>query len=394
LIGGEEMAHIKKLYDQDNKIKGYKAFVEVGKDPATGKRKRQTKVFKRKKDADKWLINKVNSIQNGSYVNPSQITLGDFILNRWLENHKKPKVTITTYDRYKSLINAHIIPALGEIPIQELQPFHIEHYFSQKRKKGIRNKKGLSENSLKRHYVLLNNALKRAVKLKLIKYNPMQAIESPKPEKYEAPVMKENEYNKLLESLKEDTFMYTFVMTLISTGMRRSEILGLEWNDIDLKQGTIFIRKRLITITGGIKHEHKTKNESSKRLIKIPKALIPIIKSYKIKQKENKLFFGTDYYKEKDYVFCKPDGYPYNPQTLNVKFNIVLRKINLPQKFTLHTLRHTFATINLRNGVPAKVVQEMLGHSTITTTLDLYTHVDLDMQEEAAEKLQNTIKFE
>ena len=389
LIGGEEMAHIKKMYDQDNKIKGYKAFVEVGKDPSTGKRKRQTKVFKRKKDAEIWKAKKLENINTGSFINPSDLTVSQYFLDRWLENHKKPYIALTTYEGYKFTITKHLIPTLGKIRLQDLRADHLENYFNQKRKNGrLDNKKGgLSENSLKKHYVLINEGLKRAVKLKLIKYNPAQAIDSPQPEKYKAPVMNEIDLLKILNVLKEDYFMYVFVKTALKTGMRRSELLGLEWNDVDFKKGFIKVRKTLLKVNGGSVHLNQTKNESSRREIKMSNDLINILKSFKKRQNELKLLLGPEYDNTKNFVFSKPDGKNYNPRTISRKFEKAVKKANLPSKYTVHTLRHTFATINLKNKVPAKIVQDMLGHSKISTTLDIYSHTDLDMQKIAVEKL-------
>ena len=384
LIGGEKMAHIKKL-EKDK----YKVFIEMGKDPATGYRKRQTKIFSRKKDAENWMSQKINAINEGSFINISDITVGDYFLNRWLENHKKPHIAITSYEGYKHTITKHLIPILGKIKLQDLRPDHLESYFNKKRKNGRLDSKkgGLSENSLKKHYVLINEGLKRAVKLKLIKYNPAQAIDSPQPEKYKAPVMKEEEFVKLLEILKEDYFMYVFVKTALKTGMRRSELLGLEWNEVDLKKGFIKVRKTLLKTQGGSIHQNHTKNESSRREIKMSNDLINILKTHKKKQNELKLLLGPEYDNTKNFVFARPDGKNYNPRTISRKFEKAVKKANLPSKYTVHTLRHTFATINLKNGVPAKIVQDMLGHSKISTTLDIYSHTDLDMQKSAVEKL-------
>ena len=383
------MAHIKKLSNGR-----YKAIVEMGKSPSTGKRKRRTKTFDRKKDAQTWVGEKITERETGTDVDPSKVTVAEF-LDRWLNNHKKPKVEATTYDRYKNKINAHLKPGLGGIPIQDLEPYHVESYFAKKRVSGRKDNKegGLSENTLKKHYVILNNAMKRALKLKLIKYNPVQAVESPQPEDYEAPVMRKEEYHKLLNEIKDDALMFAFVMTDLMTGMRRSEILGLEWSEVDLEEGVIEVKKRLVTVEGGTLHENKTKNDSSKRKIKISEKLISILKKYKNEQNKMKLK-ATKYDKSKNFVFCRPDGKHYAPKTFNNKLDKYLEQAGLTQEYTIHTLRHTFATLNLEHGVPAKIVQEMLGHSTISTTLDIYSHVDLDMQQEAVGKLEKAINIE
>jgi integrase len=377
------------------KDKHYKAIVEMGKDPSTGHRKRRTKIFSKKGDAESWMGDMISSRDNGTAVDPSKLTVGEF-LDKWLENHKKPNIEQTTYDGYKIHVDAHLKPLLGYIPLQSLEPYHIETYFAQKRKSGRRDDKegGLSENTLNKHYITLNNALNRAVKLKLIKYNPMQAIDPPKPEKKEAPVMSKLEYEKLLNVLKNDLLMFTFVFTELMTGMRKSEILGLEWPDVDLKKGIINVRQALVRVNRGLLHKPKLKNDSSRRKIKISDTLISILNKYKIEQAKIKLQLGIKKKeKDKEFVFCKLDGTYYRPKYYNDKLNEYLDKARLSQKYTIHTLRHTFATINVNNKIDSEIVQKMLGHSTISTTIDLYYHHDVEQQKEAVDKLDQTINI-
>ena len=243
------MAHIQKVYKEDGNLRGYRAFVELNINPLNGKRNRKSKLFGKLRDAEKWMAEQINKVYEGSFINPSNITVGEYVLERWLNKHKKPQIAATTYDRYKGTIKTHIIPSLGHLKLQDLRPDHIEFYFSSKRENGRIDKPGgLSENTLKKHYVLLNEAMNRAVKLKLIKYNPLQAVESPKFKKKKASAMSEIHYKKLLEVLEDDRLMYTFVMTELMTGMRKSEILGLEWSDIDLEKGVIQVNKRFTII--------------------------------------------------------------------------------------------------------------------------------------------------
>ena len=389
------MAYIKTIGKGKNKK--FKAIVEIGKDPATGKRVRKTKTSKSKKEVEVWMANMITEREEGTMVDPSKITVGEF-LDRWLENHKKPKIASTTYDGYKNRIEAHLKPALGAIPIQDLQPYHIESYFAQKRLSGRKDgeKGGLSENTLKKHYVLLNSAMKRAIKLKLIKYNPVQAVESPQPEKKEAIAMSRKEFYKLIEVAKEeDPWMFTFILVTLFTGMRRSEVLGLEWSEINFEKGIIEVKKRLVTKIGeGAVHEDKTKTNKSRRAIKISNQIVTLLKKHKKVQLETRLQLRDEYNDKKNFVFAKPDGTKYYPGTINKRLNKLLEKANLSQEYGIHTLRHTFATINLKNGVPAKIIQEMLGHSTIATTLDIYSHIDVEMQKTAVDKLDRVINIE
>jgi len=191
------MAHINKIKTKTGKIR-YKAVVEISS--LKDVRKRKTKRFIRKKDAENWLSEIVNTINKGTYITEDKnITLGEF-LDKWLEK-KKLTIQTTTHDRYKNKINAHLKPILGEILLQELKPIHLDDYFTLKRKKGRKDGKkgGLSENTLKKHYVILNSCLKKAKALELIRKNPLAKIKTPSPEKKEADVMTIKESELLLK---------------------------------------------------------------------------------------------------------------------------------------------------------------------------------------------------
>jgi len=380
------MAHINKIKTKTGKIR-YKAVVEISS--LKDVRKRKTKRFIRKKDAENWLSEIVNTINKGTYITEDKnITLGDF-LDKWLEK-KKLTIQTTTHDRYKNKINAHLKPILGEILLQELKPIHLDDYFTLKRKKGRKDGKkgGLSENTLKKHYVILNSCLKKAKALELIRKNPLAKIKTPSPEKKEADVMTIKESELLLKNAESDPLMYTFLFTLLKTGMRRGEILGLEWHDLDFKKNIIKVEKSLLAIEGGIILEDSVKNESSKRKIPMTPKLIKVLKNYKKKQNEYKDFYGDEYYNDENYVFCKPNGKPYHPNSYNKKLNKILKKAGLNIKYGNHTLRHTFATILLiKKGVSIKIVQKLLGHSVSATTIDTYAHADISNCQNAIAKL-------
>jgi len=379
------MAHIKKL----NTGK-FKAIIETGK---TGQRKRRTKTFDEKRKAESWIATLITEQNQGIYVNPTEMTLSEWMY-RYLFKHKKPNLATTTYDTYMSRFEAYIKEDIGQLPLQRITSFHIEDFLARLRENGsIRNKGGLSENTLKKIYVLLNQTLKKADQLNLIKINPCNSIDSPQPKKKEAVAMSEDELNKLLETVKEnDKFIYVFIKFAVNTGMRKSEILGLEWPDLDLKRGVVNIKKRLIVKHGeGIKHERGTKNESSKRQIKISSKIISLLKDHKKRQLEYQLQLGKEYYNNKDFIFCRPDGKPYYPTTINNFVNKAYKKANLSDEYNTHTLRHTFATLALRHNVPIEIVKDMLGHSKVSTTDSIYNHNDTEVHKKANDIMDNII---
>lgn len=369
----------------------YKAIVEVG---SRSNRKRRSKTFGRKKDAREWISEMMIDQKEGTYVNPNRVTMEEY-LDRWLEKHKKPNIQRSTYRGYRQILEGYLIPQLGDIEVQELEAYHFEVYFDDMREHGRKTREGgLSENTLHKHYVFLNAALKRAIKLGLKKYNPLDAIDSPTPEKKEAPVFSKDEYQKLLEVAKDDLLMFTFIFMGLMTGMRKSEMLGLEWSEVDLDNRVLDIKKSMVNVRGGYLHKEKMKNKSSRRQIKISPTLVEVLKKYRLERNKTRLKYGIkNLSAEKDFVFCKLDKTPFALAYYNRAFNKLLDKAGLPQKFSIHTMRHTFATINVNSDVKRETVMQMLGHSTIQTTIDLYYHGDLDQQDEAISAIEKAINF-
>lgn len=384
------MAHIEKYTINKGKKTRYRVVIEAG---GSEKRQRKSKSFNKKKDAKEWMNEVVHQKNSGYKIDKSDITVADR-LDKWLRK-KKVYRRATTYDRYKYKVNSHLKPYFGDILLQELEPRHIEEYLDKKRTSGRRDGKegGLSENTLKKHCGILNSMLEKAMKMKLIKINPMDAIEMPKPKHKESLVMNIVESKLLLKEAKDNDLMYNFIYTLLLTGMRRSEVLGLEWDKINFEEGYIDISQSLLALSNGSTLEYELKSEKGKRKIVMYNELADSLKKYKAKQNKFKLKYGPDYYDKYDLVFCHPDGSPYHPNTYYKKFKKLIKKAGLNNKYNIHTLRHTFATLNFDNGVQTKTVQKMLGHSQLSTTADIYTHAKIDKQKEPISKLGKLISI-
>jgi len=390
------VAHIEKVKNSSGEVKAYKVVVEIGRGQ---NRRRKTKTFTISENLTKTEAKKrakvkkaefITEREHGMTVDPEKITLSNY-LDHWL---KTKKIAATTKDGYKTIIDAHLKPALGDVLLQKLESFHLESYFIEKRENGNKiTGGGLSENTLHKHYVLLNSALKKAVRSHLLKYNPLNSVESPQPEDYDAPVMSKKEYHKLLDAIKNNSFFFAFIMTALLTGMRRSEVLGLEWPEVNFEKEHIEVKKKFVNVEGGPIHAEKTKNSSSKRKIKMSKKLKKILKKHKLEQKKLRLKFEGIYDTEKKFVFCRLDGQQFNPKWYNDELNKYLEDAGLSEKYGIHTLRHTFATLNVKNKIPAEIVQKMLGHSSISTTMDIYYHHDTEEQKEATEKLDDAIQI-
>lgn len=382
------MAHIEKYTINNGKKTRYRVIIEAG---GSEKRQRRSKSFDRKKDAKEWMNELVHQKNSGYKINKSEITVGDR-LDKWL---RKKKITrrATTYDRYKYKVNSHLKPYFGDMLLQELEPIDIERYLDKKRTSGRRDGKegGLSESTLKKHCVILNTMLKAAVRMKLIKINPMDAVNKPKPKHYEALAMDEDESKLLLKEAKDNDLMYNLIYTLLLTGMRRSEVLGLEWDKIDFKEGYIDVSQSLLALSNGSTLEYELKSEKGKRKILMYNELASSLKKYKTKQNEFKLKYGPDYYDKYDLVFCHPNGSPYHPNTYYKKFKKLIKKAGLNNEYNIHTLRHTFATLSFENDAKMKTVQKILGHTLLSTTSDIYTHPEMEEQRDPILKLGKTL---
>lgn len=378
------MAHIQKT-----KSGTWKATIYTGKDPSTGKYQRKSRTFDSKKEAEYWAAKTEVDKQDGINLNPEQYTVAEY-LRQWLSDYAEVNLAATTYDDYRQTIEGHIIPAIGQIKLTELKPTHIQHYQSNKLKKGKkRGEGGLSSTTVKKHHRILNKALKQATLLQLIKSNPCSPVPAPRARKKEVETMNFSEIQKLLK-LAEDKWIYYPLTVAIYTGIRRSELMALKWKDVDFGRKKMKIKRGLVRKTGqGLIFKDIPKTNSSRRTIDISSTVIFALKKLKSEQNEKKLFLG-DKYVDNDLIFCNEDGSKRSPNWTGRLMKRLLKDTEL-ENYTLHSLRHTHATLMLEKGVAVKVVQERLGHSTSTTTNDIYVHATETMQREAADIFEKSL---
>ncbi|WP_434075967.1 site-specific integrase [Moorella naiadis (nom. illeg.)] len=237
-------------------------------------------------------------------------------------------------------------------------------------------------------HVVLHEALSQARESGLILQNPVEAAKPPRHPKKKVQPLNPEQVKRLLETAKGDTLYPAFLLAL-GTGLRRGEILGLRWQDLDLQKGTLQVRQSLIRTREGFKFE-EPKTEKSRRQIPLPPSVVAALKRHKAWVNQNKLIFGSDY-EDHDLVFPVENGRPRDPKGFADHFNRLLDKAGLPH-IRLHDLRHTHATLLLLEGVHPKVVQERLGHSTVSITLDIYSHILPGLQEKAAERIDGLLR--
>ena len=363
--------------------KYYSVVVYMGKDENGVKQYKwiSTKCEK-KPDAEKAKREILTSMDNGVFIEPSKKTFSEFILE-WLESEIKGKREETTYEDYKSRIEKYIIPYFKDILLTKLLPTNIKKYY-----KYLQEEKKLSPNTVHHHHANIHKCLDYALSEELVVRNVSEAIPLPPKVKYKAKFYDGKQIEKLIKAIKE-TYVEVPVTITIAMGLRRGEVLGLKWDAVNLETGEMYIhttrtrRKKIIT--------KATKNEFSRRTLIMPEYLVKYLKLLQLKQEQNKKWkFGNTYSKE-NYICCKDDGSPLDVNYVNQVFTKVLEDKKLPH-IRFHDLRHSNASYLLKQGVTMKELQEWLGHGSMATTSDIYSHIDAEQKKSIAKKSNNMFK--
>jgi integrase len=385
------------------KAKGYYFRIDVGKDQITGKRRQQSfGPFKTKTEAKKELIKIRTQVMEGTYFKPSAQDFESFI-NEWFDTVYCQDKSETTIETRRYIIDGHLIPYFKKMPIKDINTRVIDTFFAELRKNGRyprkkteheeKENKDLSESYLHIIFSLLNQAFKKAVAWGLIKTNPMEnaqkiSVKNNKSKKNKA--WTKEEVNIFLEAASKKGLVAPFLVDVV-TGIRRGELLGLKWEDIDFKNKTITVNGTLYRRKGeGLKYKQKTKTDSSdNRVIPIPDTVVEVLKKEKALQDEMKKKFGNSYNSE-NFIFINDKGEPIDPDYLTRKFREIVRTLNVKQ-INLHGLRHTAATLLMKLGVHAKIVSDILGHSRVQVTLDFYSHSNEEMMRQSTDELEQHI---
>jgi len=350
--------------------------ITVGYDPITGKPIRKYFYAKKQKEAEAILTEMKQKLRTGTYVEPSKIRFGEWIL-KWLDVYVKPNVKPETYTDYYDCVTKHINPGLGHYELQDLNNIIIQEYYNQKRVSGrLDGTGGVSARRIHMMHQLINGSLKKAVKLHMIPINPAEDIELP-PLKYkEFETLSADEVKRYLDAAREDRLYAAFLLEL-TTGLRRSELLGIPRDCFDPVKGEIRIvqtlkRKKLAGEEKSRLIISEPKTQKSKRTIPLLPEVVAEIKRFQAIQRQERLFYGPKY-KDSGLLFTSQIGTPLEPRGFNRRHERILKKAGL-KHVRVHDLRHTFATLLLQNGESPSNVSEILGHARTSTTLDIYGH--------------------
>lgn len=355
------------------------AIVDMPPDPVTGRRRQKRVTARTKRDIESQVTALIQACQTG-FTDAGKLTVRDYF-NRWLET-TAPTLRAVTVRRYRDLVRLHIVSVVGNTQLAKLAPVDIQRLYADRLKL-------LSPTTVRYVHAVLHHALDDAVKWGLLARNVADAVEPPQKARTEMRVWNAEEVGRVLRAGSGDPLEALWRLA-IYTGMRRGELLGLKWSDLDLDAGTLSVQRSLGRGRTSRLEEGEPKSRSSRRRIALSKSVVESLKHHRVHQLEYRLAVG-DAYQDRAYVFANEAGCHMHPNTLYRRFQDLTARACVPA-IRFHDLRHTSATLLLAEGVHGKIVQERLGHANIAMTLDLYSHVTADMQRAAADRLDALIQ--
>jgi integrase len=329
---------------------------------------------KTRADVSKKLTKAIADRDGGIVYHSGMLTVGEY-MPRWIEDSVRDTVRRGTFVRYEQITRRHIVPTLGRTKLKNLSPAHVRGLYRQKLDEG------LSARTVQYVHVTLHKALKQAVADGLIPRNVAEAVKAPKPKKKEIRPLDAHQARALLEAARGDRLEALFVLA-VTAGLREGEIVGLRWEDLDLAAGKLAVRRSLDY--GGKEPAFKLPKNGKGRSVKLTRPAGEALKRHRAAQNEKRLRLGT-LWEDHGLVFPGHGGQPMRAYSLTGgPYLRLLKRAGLSEKTRFHDLRHTCATLLLKRGVHPKLVQKLLGHATISITLDTYSHVLPGMGDAAA----------
>lgn len=315
---------------------------------------------------------------SGQLADSRGMTLGSF-LDVWLAEVAKPSVRHWTFKGYEVHVRLHLKPALGRMPLDRIEPVHVQRLLNDKLKSG------LSPKSVRILRGTLRTALNHAVRWGYISRNPAAMVDGPRVETYEPRPFDVEEARKFLDATKGDRLRALYSVAL-TVGLRQGEALGLRWHDVDLELGTLMVSRQLQRIDGVFQLvELKTKR--SRRMLALPAIAVRELRDHEIRQRDERERGGLGW-NSRNLVFTRGDGEPLDGTVLSHQFHRLLDRANLAQR-RFHDLRHSCATLLQAQEVSPRVAMEILGHSHIAVTMDMYTKVVTSLKRDAADRIND-----
>ncbi|NNC81464.1 MAG: site-specific integrase [Acidimicrobiales bacterium] len=363
--------------------------VDLGRD-ANGKRRQKWHGgFNTRKEAEVARSRIVGDLHDGTYTEPTKLTLREWVEDRWLPT-VQTQVKPSTFESYRRNMSHHVLPTLGGRGIRDIGPGQLNSLYAELLASGRRNGPGgLSAKTVHYIHTILHKALADALDASLVAANVAERAKPPRPRARATTELRfwtPEQLRCFLRFVEGQRLQAAWHVSAM-TGMRRGEVLGLRWADVDLGSARIHVRQALVSVAYEL--VVSTPKNHRARVIDLDRGTVEQLYSHRQHQLNERAVWAIDY-QDADLVFCKENGEPLHPQTYTQSFERLIARTDLP-KIRLHDLRHTHATIALRAGVQPKVISERLGHESPAFTLKQYAHVIPGMQADAAARVASII---
>ena len=373
-------------------IKKNKYYMVINTTDANGKRKPKwistgLAVKGNKKRAEQMLRETLREFEQQKKARrPCRGTMFSDWVRHWLYDVASKRVDTVTFEGYENTALTHVIPYFREamLPLAEVDIIKLQSFIDYKAENGrIDGSGGLSPASIRHIRNILSQSLKLALRDGIIDRNPCDGLVLPKRQRGELSFYNEEQVERLFMAVKNEQ-LYPVIYFSAMYGLRRSELLGLQWDSIDFRANT-FTVKRTVVQHKTITEKEKTKNASSRRTLPLMPEVHSLLLRMKKQEDENRRLFGQSY-QENQYIFKWPDGRPYIPHYIGEKFSKLLVKYGLPH-IRFHDLRHSCASMLITNDFTLKDIQDWLGHANIAMTADTYGHLDMTRKRKMAESM-------
>jgi integrase len=351
----------------------YSIVLDLGRGPDGRRVRKWHSGFRTKKDAEQARVELLAKVDQGAYVEPAKLTVAAFLREQWLPGLRS-QVRPGTWAEHRSKVEVHLSPAIGGLQLQRLGPGHLNAVYADLLERG------LSARTVLHVHATIRRALADATRWGLVPRNVALLASPPRPGRTELQVWTAADLRSFLAFVEDDR-LYALWLLAASTGMRRGEVLGLQWPDVDLGRARVAVRRSLVTV-GHQVVVSEPKTAKGRRSVALDPTTVAAIKAWGKRQTAARLAWGPAW-TDSGLVFTREDGRPLHPREVTRAFTRHVLAAELPM-IRLHDLRHTHATLALAAGVHPKIVQERLGHANIAITLDTYSHAVPALEEQAA----------
>lgn len=369
-------------------VKWY-VIVDLGRDHDGKRRQKWHGSYRTRKEAEVARAKIVGELHEGSYSEPVKLTFSDWVIDRWLPT-MRTQVKPSTFESYSRNARQHVLPRIGGRQLRDIGPGQLNTLYADLLDHGRQNGDGgLSPKTVRYIHTIVHKALADARDAGLVASNIAERAKPPRPRAMaptELRFWKPAELRTFFDLVRGHRLVAAWHVSAM-TGMRRGEVLGLRWGDVDLDAARIHVRQALVSVAYEL--VMSTPKNHRARVIDLDAGTVDQLRQHQKRQALGRAEWGADY-DDHDLVFCKENGEPLHPQTYSQAFERLVAGSSLP-RIRLHDLRHTHATIALSAGIPPKVISERLGHESPAFTLKQYAHVIPGMQAEAAQQIAGLV---